>query len=489
MATIADNLQTIKDSTAAIKQSIINKGGEINGNITTWASAIDKIETGGGGEVVPTLEEKDVNFYDYDGTLLYAYTKEEFLDIDELPALPTQDGLICQGWNWSYNDAIAYVGEYGMLNIGATYITDDGRTRFFISIETEGAKAMQLYLASYVANNIEVDWGDGTIEFNDKAGYLEFTHNYAELGDYVISVKALAGNWGMETASTFDNRVIGSLLDSYERLKTIKKVQIGEKCIGISQYYFSNCSKLKCISIPNSIASIPNYVFNNCFGLSFISIPNSVTAFRTSVFSGCTALKSISMPKSINSVGVGAFQYSGLKTLCISDEVKEVPINLCGECYHLKKIVIPNNITTLNTSAISRCKSLRAVVMPNSVLSVQTNVFSDCSSLESIILSDKLESLPSTFLSQCTLLQKLYVPNSVVRIDANALAELRSISYIDFSTHTVIPTLSASNSIRLLNSASKIIVPDNLYDQWVAATNWSALTSYIVKDSEYTRPI
>lgn len=483
-----DNL---KDFLTDVANAIRNKKGVTTLiNPQDFSSEIASIDTGGGGEVT-TLEEKDVNFYDYDGTLLFSYTKEEFLDLSALPELPTSEGLICQGWNWSYDDAIAYVGEYGMLDIGATYITDDGRTRLFISIETEGAKAMQLYLVSYVVNNIEVDWGDGTIEFNDKAGYLEFTHNYAELGDYVISVKALAGNWGMETtsSSSHEKRVIGSLLDSYERLKTIKKVQIGERCLAIGQYYFSNCSKLKCISIPNSIASIPNYVFNDCFGLSFISIPNSVTAFRTSVFSGCTALKSISMPKSINSVGVGAFQYSGLKTLCISDEVKEVPINLCGECYHLKKIVIPNNITTLNTSAISRCKSLRAVVMPNSVLSVQTNVFSGCSSLESIILSDKLESLPSTFLSQCTLLQKLYVPNSVVKIDANALSELRSISYIDFSTHTVIPTLSASNSIRLLNSASKIIVPDNLYDQWVAATNWSALTSYIVKDSEYTRPI
>jgi hypothetical protein len=488
MATIAENLQTIKDSTAAIKQSIINKGGEIRGNITTWASAIDGIETGGGGEVT-TLEEKDVNFYDYDGTLLFSYTKEEFLDIDELPALPTQDGLICQGWNWSYDDAIAYVGEYGMLNIGATYITDDGRTRFFISIETEGAKAMQLYLASYVANNIEVDWGDGTIEFNNNTGYLKFTHNYAELGDYVISVKALAGNWGMDTISSNENRVIGPLLDSYERLKTIKKIQIGERCNAIKTSYFANCSNLKCISIPNNVTSIYNNSFDGCFALLFVSIPNSITSINSSVFLNCFSLKEISIPKSINSIGVGAFQSSELKTLCISDEVKEVPINLCGDCYHLKKIVIPNNITTLNSGAFYRCKSLSAVVIPNSVLSVKANIFSGCSTLEFITLSENMTSLSASMLYECTLLQKLYVPKNVVTIENTALSGLRSISYIDFSTHTTIPTLSESGSIRNLNPESKIIVPDNLYDQWVAATNWSALTSYIVKDSEYTRPI
>ena len=42
MATISENLQTIADSTAAIKQAIIDKGGTV-GDITTWADAISGI--------------------------------------------------------------------------------------------------------------------------------------------------------------------------------------------------------------------------------------------------------------------------------------------------------------------------------------------------------------------------------------------------------------------------------------------------------------
>lgn len=48
MATISENLQTIKDSTESIKQAIIDKGGTIEGDITTWASAISSISGGGG---------------------------------------------------------------------------------------------------------------------------------------------------------------------------------------------------------------------------------------------------------------------------------------------------------------------------------------------------------------------------------------------------------------------------------------------------------
>ena len=47
MATISENLQTIKNSTDAIKQAIIDKGGTIEGDITTWASAISGISSGG----------------------------------------------------------------------------------------------------------------------------------------------------------------------------------------------------------------------------------------------------------------------------------------------------------------------------------------------------------------------------------------------------------------------------------------------------------
>jgi hypothetical protein len=47
MATISENLQTIKNSTDAIKQAIIDKGGTISGDITTWADAISGISGGG----------------------------------------------------------------------------------------------------------------------------------------------------------------------------------------------------------------------------------------------------------------------------------------------------------------------------------------------------------------------------------------------------------------------------------------------------------
>ena len=56
----------------------------------------------GGAVSVP---KKDVNFFDYDGTVLYSYTKEEFMTLDALPANPAHASLTARGWNWSLADA------------------------------------------------------------------------------------------------------------------------------------------------------------------------------------------------------------------------------------------------------------------------------------------------------------------------------------------------------------------------------------------------
>ena len=66
MTTISENLQTIKDSTDAIKQAIIDKGGTIEGDITTWASSISGIGGGGG----PSNEE-----ITFTGTVKYSGTQ------------------------------------------------------------------------------------------------------------------------------------------------------------------------------------------------------------------------------------------------------------------------------------------------------------------------------------------------------------------------------------------------------------------------------
>lgn len=51
MATIAENLQTIKEAVENIKQAIIAKGGTVSGDLTTYANAIESLASEGENSV------------------------------------------------------------------------------------------------------------------------------------------------------------------------------------------------------------------------------------------------------------------------------------------------------------------------------------------------------------------------------------------------------------------------------------------------------
>ena len=60
MATIAENLQTIKVAVEDIKQAIIAKGGTVSGDLTTYANAIESLALGTENSVPDYIVGSDV---------------------------------------------------------------------------------------------------------------------------------------------------------------------------------------------------------------------------------------------------------------------------------------------------------------------------------------------------------------------------------------------------------------------------------------------
>ena len=291
---------------------------------------------GGGSSAVTSASVSDVNFYDYDGTILHSYTKEQFLALSAMPELPTRAGLICQGWNWTLNDAKEYVTDYGMLNIGTMYVTDDGDTRLYIRIATEGRMTVPLYWSQTVANGVSIDWGDGSaIQSVDGTGNVNTTHTYAQSGNYVIRLKVVNNcTLGLGHGSS-SYCVMGSLSNNgIVYCNMLQKVEIGARVTSISQYTFRNCYSLASVTIPNSVTSIGESVFNTCSSLASVSIPSSVTSIGSSAFHTCYSLALVSIPSGVTSIGSSAFYncYS-LASVSIPQGVTSIGTNMFGYCY------------------------------------------------------------------------------------------------------------------------------------------------------------
>lgn len=84
----------------------------------------------------------------------------------------------------------------------------------------------------------------------------------------------------------------------------------------------------------------------------------------------------------------------------------------------------------------------------------------------------------------CNSLTSITIPNGVTNIGSSAFRYCDSITKYDFSQHTSVTTLSNTDAFESINKICKIIVPDSLYDSWIAATNWSTYADYIYKVSE-----
>lgn len=437
----------LKDFLTDLADAIRSKTGEAGLiNPQDFSARIASIQTGSGGgdtpapSPTPSASKGDVTFYDYDGVVLHSYSKDAFLALTELPALPSRSGLVCQGWNWSFEDAIAYVGEYGILDVGATYITDDGKTRLYISVP-RGRLSVSVCFSQTIANGVTIDWGDGSAtETLSGTGNKNTSHTYAKTGDYVISLDPVDGcALGFGQGSSSYNIMGTSSNTTRASGNMLKKAEIGKNVTIINGYAFAYCYSLESVSIPQEVVTFYNYVFRECYSLSSIVIPRGVDTVKDSMFYSCCSLANVVIPDSVTSINNSAF-YS---------------------CYSLANIVIPNSVTSIGGSVFYRCYSLASVVIPQSVTSVGSNVFYQCYSLASVVFDGAVTSIGGSAFYQCYCM-----------------------TYCDLSQCTSVPTLGTNAYYSI---SSKIIVPDALYDEWIAAANWSTYASKIVKDSEYIR--
>lgn len=80
---------------------------------------------------------------------------------------------------------------------------------------------------------------------------------------------------------------------TYNWIKTITRVDIGNTVTSIGDDTFDNCSRLMSVTIPNSVTSIGRNAFFLCKNLEHLTIPNLVTTIGQNAFSECNGLLSV----------------------------------------------------------------------------------------------------------------------------------------------------------------------------------------------------
>ena len=506
-----------------IADSIRAKTGKTDNIVADdFPEEIAGITTGGS-----TVTPGDINFYDYDGTLVASWTLEELATATELPANPSHTGLTAQGWNWTLADLKT---TNRAMNVGQMYITDDGKTRLYITIAAPGRMTVPLYIQQTVANGVTIDWGDGSAtETLAGTGNVNTTHTYADIGSYMITltpasgcelgfgngtdsycVLGSTGNNGKVYCNMLQKVEIGSGVTSigssaFQSCYSLSSITIPDGVTGISDKAFNECYSLSSITIPDGVTSISYKAFNECYSLSSITIPDGVTSISDEAFNECHSLSNITIPDSVTSIGIYAFYgcYSlssitipdsvtiisgsafyecySLSSITIPDSVTIISGSAFNECYSLSSITIPDSVTSISGYTFFRCYSLSSITIPDTVTSIGGSAFQSCYSLSSITIPDTVTSIGSSAFQSCYSLSSITIPDGVTNIDAYAFSNCYGMAEYHLKPTTP-PTLSNTNAFGNIPSDCIIYVPAGCLSAYQTATNWSSYASYMQEE-------
>ena len=479
--------------------------------------------SGGGGT---TIEEKDVNFIDYDGTLVASKTKAEINAMSsdsDLPSNPSHTGLTAQGWNWTVAQLKTQLAA--MPNqpiwVGQMYVTSSGKTE--IDIELTDSNFLHPYLLLTMNGSVTIDWGDDSA-VDSLTGSSSTTekfanHEYSSIGNYTIKIAVTSGtgylrNGGSSYASILRAGSSSSAYrDRYPRVYSdcIKHIRIGTNIQLISRAMtrltylesitlpsnivfdgdniFDYTYNLKSIIIPPSVTSLSQGCFDANYNLSIISLPYTLTTVNNSTFAACYRLDKITIPNSLTTIGQNAFSSntsSRKEAIYLPSVIDSLSKSAFSNNYLLRKVVLPSTITTLPESTFSNCYSLNDVTIPNTVTTIEKNAFYNCYSLTKINIPYGVTSLGDNVFWQCYSINVITIPSTVTSIGKDCFYCCYNIIEYHFLRETP-PTLGQT-AFSGIQSGTLIYVPysadHSIRDAYKTATNWSAYAAYIKEEPQ-----
>lgn len=452
MPTVYNKVTAGNQTLIDLSQDTVTSASDIvSGKVGHLADGTQVTGTGGGGVQEP--EPLDVDFIDYDGTLLYTYTAADFLNLSELPANPSHAGLTAQGWNWSLTDAKAYVQEWGCLVIGQSYVTSDGKTKVYVHItkdEVDISAPLYVYLNARESGSGTIDWGDdSTATIASGTGGKSFNHVYSASGDYVVTIDITSGSFSLgyhgSNTGAFGNA--SNNQNTCRCLQTVKKVEIGNRITGFGRQPFRDSIDLESVSIPTTLVGFndtasPDGSSFNSYSMKGIVFPSGFQGKAPNMFGTNPELRYVSTPKSMTKFSINSASVvpKMRKLTLYNQDVGTSSTVKLGYVRRLTHLVIPGNYETLITGTVNG-SLIKKFTIPATVTTIQT---------EALMYSYYLEELH-------------VLPTSV-------------------------PTLS---NVRALNGLGPNIViyvpysPDHsILEAYKTATNWSTFASYMQEEPQ-----
>ena len=417
-------------------------------------------------------------------------------------------------------------------------------------------------------------WDYGHVQIGDLYYNLDATTRIAAVTSEIYygfggdNYASLSGAVVIPSSVTYYNEqysVIGIDDYAFNGCTGLTSITIPESVTSIGDYAFYGCTGLTSINIPDKVTRIGYHAFEDCTGLTSIvwnarnysdgyafdqiapqivsfTLGSNVENIPSNLCSGMSKLTSITIPESVTSIRYNAFEgctgltsivwnvrnYSDNYTYAFNEiapqiisftfgnHVETIPDYLCRDMSKLTSITIPENVTSIRSSAFDGCTGLTSIVwnvrnysddytyafneiapqivsftLGSNVENIPSNLCSGMSKLTSITIPESVTSLEDWVFYGCSGLTSITIPESVTSIGNGAFSACSGLTSITVAAgNTVYDSHDNCNAIietatnKLIAGCKNTVIPNSVTSiEYSAFSECLGLTSITIPNS------
>ena len=380
-------------------------------------------------------------------------------------------------------EKITFAGDIGLLGSGSvTYTAPDGSSYtgglavagnpklteivFGGNVDTIGdmAFAANPLIKNFTFNNV-LSMGDYAFAYNDALESVTYD-SVVSFGNYCFAYDKNI------TSFTFpENYVITSAYDGEGMLRGtgITSLTLPAGVTVIPNYFVAECEDLKSLTYLGTITEIGRDAFYSTKLGDFtekFTIPESVTTIGIEAFND-SGLTELTISKNVTSIGYGAFAWCYFDKFEVAADnpvyklddvgnlidrktrhVLMVPCSTTGEytmangytydrqAFHgslITKLIVPDGVVDIDDYMFFDMPEVTEIVLPSTVRSIGQYAFSSCNKLKTIVLPEGLETIAKRAFWSCKGLESVTIPSTVTEIGEYAFSRtgLKSITIPD----------------------------------------------------------
>lgn len=196
--------------------------------------------------------------------------------------------------------------------------------------------------------------------------------------------------------------------------------------------------------------------------------------FAHKMFNACNITKAPELPATTLADNCYTGMFDWCKSLTTAPELPAT--TLADYCYSVM---------------FSSCSSLTKApsVLPATTLAINCYnfMFGSCTSLTiapTLPATNMVDGCYTGMFMNCTSLKRIKMNASSGGVSWGMLNGCTSLELVDMTGSTDVPWLDTS-VFENTNDTYKVVVPDSLYDTWIAANNWASIATHIMKQSDW----